>query len=177
MKFIGILFFIFMFALSQSFAQFLIPGEGIMDVKIGADWDEVEWELGFKGHMSDKEDVSPEVQLIADNAGQDFDFAVSYQHIMWLPVTTLLFKEGKVCMIQLGSDAEYNQMLCENIGTMEGLNFWDNAAKIHEIYGNEKLESKTSDGITYKICKGRGIAVGLEEDEVRTMLIFQPSIE
>lgn len=146
-----------------------------MDVKIGADWDEVEWELGFKGHKMEKTDISPALQLIANEAGLDYDFAVSYQHIMWLPVTDLLFKDGKVCMIQLNSKAEYNQMLCENIGTMEGLNFWDNATKIHEIYGNDNLESKSSEETSFKICKEKGIAIGLHDDEARSMLIFHPS--
>ncbi len=177
MRFIGILIFFFTISVQRGFAQFLIPGEGVMDVKIGADWDEVEWELGFRGFMQDKEDVSPELQWIATEAGLDFDFAVSYRHIMWLPVTALLFKEDKVCMIQLDSNAEYNQMLCENIGTMEGLNFWDNAAKIHEIYGKDNITSKSGEGASYKICRRKGIVLGLRDDEVRTMLIFQASTE
>jgi hypothetical protein len=166
---------IFSLSVSKNYGQFLISGEGIMDVKIGADWDEVEWELGFKGKKVNKSDIGPTLMLIAREAGIDFDFVVRYQHIMWLPVSDLFFKDDKVCLIQLSSYPEYFEILCVDIGTTEGLNFWDDMERSKYIYGNKadvKMEEKS-----YLVFKDSGLGVELLNNEVRTMFIFQPQMK
>ena len=89
MRLILILLVVFLFSANKNYGQFLISGEGIMDVKIGADWDQVEWELGFKGKKVEKLNAPQELKFIAQEAGMDFDFVVRYRHIMWLPVSDL----------------------------------------------------------------------------------------
>ncbi|MCK5103960.1 MAG: hypothetical protein KAQ62_09200 [Cyclobacteriaceae bacterium] len=166
-----IVLIIFFLSATRNYGQFLIPGEGIMDVKIGADWDEIEWELGFRGKKIDRINVIPALKFIAREADIDFDYVVSYQHIMWLPVSDLFFKNDKVCMIQLSSYPEYYKMLCVDIGTTEGLNFWDAADRVKEIYGsntNSKNEKKS-----YFVFNDKGLGVELLENEVRSMFIFQ----
>ena len=54
MRILTILFIVFVSSIGSSFGQILFSGEGIMDVKLGADWDQVEWELGFKGEKNGK---------------------------------------------------------------------------------------------------------------------------
>lgn len=156
----------------DSYGQFLIPGEGIMDIKLGADWDEIEWELGFRGEKLSYEQTSEKFKLIARNAGIDFDYMVRYNHIMWLPVSDLLFKDDKVCMIQLSSYPEYNQMISADIGTTEGLNFWDTPIEIEKVYG--KFRSISNGDKTIVLINNKGLGVELSENEVRTMFIFQP---
>ena len=173
---ISVIFLIVIFlSLSKSNGQFLIPGEGLMDVKIGADWDEVEWELGFRGKKIDKEKTDQDLMLIAKEAEIDFDFVVKYQHIMWLPVSELFFKNDKICMIQISSYPEYHNMICADIGTIEGLNFWDDIKRVKEIYGN-KIELK-KEGKSYIIYNDQGLGVELSENEVRTMFIFQTQMK
>lgn len=166
---------LFILTTTWCYGQFLIPGEGIMDVKIGADWDEIEWELGFRGKKIDRINTIPSLKFIAQEAGIDFDFVVSYQHIMWLPVSDLFFKDDIVCMIQLSSYPEYYKMLCADIGTTEGLNFWDDPEKISEIYGNNT--GSINDKKSYIVYSDKGLGVELLEDEVRSMFIFQPKMK
>ena len=143
-----------------------------MDVQLGADWDEIEWELGFKGFKIEKENTNATLKHIADETGIDYDFIVSYQHIMWLPVSDLFFKDNKVCLIQLSSYPEYNMMLCADIGTIEGLNFWDDSLKIKEIYGD--MEKSNRENKVYFVSKKRGLGVEVLDDEARAMFMFQP---
>ena len=159
----------------KSYGQFIIPGVGLMDVKIGADRDEIEWELGFKGFKFEKADVPPTLLHIAKEAQIDFDYVVSYQHIMWLPVSDLFFKDGKVCLIQISSYPEYYKMLCVDIGTVEGLNFWDEKERVDEIYGYKELS--IHDEKAYIVFKSKGIGAELFEDEIRSMVIFQAQME
>lgn len=171
-----IVFFLAFFSVSvPQYGQFLIPGEGIMDVKIGADRDEVEWELGFKGIRLTKEEVSPAMAYIAQQAGIDFDYAVSYRHLMWLPVTDLLFKSDKVCLVALNSYHDYNQMLCVDIGTTEGLNFWEDADAVNKIYGQQKILKDK--GRSYMFYPGRGIGVEMLDNEIRAMFIFMAQLK
>jgi hypothetical protein len=169
-------FFIFLFASSTyCYSQFLIPGEGIMDVRLGADWDEIEWELGFKGKKISKAEVPPEFEYIATKSNIDFDYVVSYQHIMWLPVSDLFFKDDKVCLIQLSSYPEYNMMLCADIGTMEGLNFWDGPEEVKELY--DSIEETSFNSKTYYIDSQKGFGLEMLNNETRAMFIFQPQME
>ena len=172
--FISVLF-CFSLGLGKSYAQFVIPGEGIMDVKIGADWDEVEWELGFKGERVEKNSVEKEKIFLTEKTGVDFDFMVRYQHLMWLPVTDLYFKDDKVNMIVLSSYPEYYKMLCADIGTVEGLNFWDNPERVKELY--KHAENVENGEKTYILVLEKGLGVQIFENEVRTMFIFQPQMK
>jgi len=173
------IFFSFLFIFSvvsvKNYGQFVIPGEGIMDVKIGADWDEVEWELGFKGQKVDSADAAEELTFFAQAAGVDFDFVVQYQHLMWLPVSELYFKDDKVCMILLSSYPEYYKMICADIGTVEGVNFWDNPADVTEVYGNYKNVENGKN--SYIMINDIGLGIQIFENEVRTMFIFQPQMK
>lgn len=161
--------------LGKSYGQFIIPGDGLMGVKVGADWDEIEWELGFKGFKIEKDNVRPSLMHLAKEAEIDFDFVVSYQHIMWLPVSDLFFNDGKVCMIQISSYPEYYKMLCMDMGTVEGLNFWDEKGRVDEIYGQKELS--IHDEKSYIVFNNKGIGVELFDNEVRSMVIFQPQME
>lgn len=172
MRILSTFFLAFILAATNSYGQFLIPGEGIMDVKVGADWDEVEWELGFKGKRIEKNDVPPSLSFVAQKAGVEFDFVVSYQHIMWLPVSDLFFKDDMICMIQISSYPEYYKMLCADIGTIEGLNFWDDSGKVKEIYGN--FNEMEREGKSYFVYVDKGIGMEILDNEVRAMVIFQP---
>ncbi len=163
---------LFFLCTSHTYAQFLIPGEGIMDVRLGADLDEIEWELGFKGEKKGFEQADKSIKLIAETVGIDFDFAISYHHIMWLPVSDLLFKDDRVCMIQLSSYPEYNKMTSADIGTLEGLNFWDGIEEIKRIYGD--YQSINDQDKTIVFIKDKGLGAELIENEVRTMFIFEP---
>lgn len=158
---------------SEIHGQFLIPGEGIMGVKLGVDWDEIEWELGFRGKRIDFEECSEEIKLIAAQTEIEFDFMVSYEHLMWLPVSQLLFKDDKVCLVQLNSYPEYNQMISADIGTTEGLNFWDTPTEIEQIYVN--FISLSHGEKTFILIKDKGLGMELSENEVRTMFIFEPN--
>jgi hypothetical protein len=166
------LFVVFFLVSGDGHSQFLIAGEGIMDIKLGADMDEIEWELGFRGEKLSFEQADEEFKLIAKNAGIDFDYLVRYNHIMWLPVSGLLLKDDKVCMIQLSSYPEYNQMLSADIGTTEGLNFWDTPAEIKKVYG--AFWSIPNGDKTIVLISEKGLGVELSENQVRTMFIFQP---
>lgn len=169
------LFIVCLACFGPAYGQFLIPAEGIVDVRLGIDWDEVEWELGFRGERIEKSHASTTLDLLAKAAGIDYDFVVSYQHLMWLPVSDLFFKDDKICMIQLSSYPEYNKMICADIGTVEGLNFWDNKEKVKEIYGNFK--EVENEGKSYLIYNEKGIGVEILDNEVRTMLIFQAQMK
>ncbi len=172
-KAITLIFFFLSISISQ--AQFLIPGYGISDVKLGADRDEIEWELGFKGKKVASSDAPADIAKIAGLAEVDFDFLAIFNHLMWLPVTELLFRDGKVCMIRLSSIPAYNQMLCADIGTEEGLNFWDTSEQFKSIYKSSQIYTNGSK--TVILDKTKGLGVELHENEVRTMFIFQSQIE
>lgn len=174
-RFVTFLLGFSIFITSPVYSQFLLSGEGIMDVKLGADWDEIEWELGFKGKKVGKSQAGEEILLLAQTAGIEFDYIISYNHIMWLPVSELLFKDDKVCMIRLSSYPEYNQMISADIGTVEGLNFWDSLAEIKAVYGEYPLVASGSKSIV--VIKDKGLGVGLSDDEVRTMFIFHPQMK
>ena len=175
MRIIIALFIVCLACFGSAKGQFLIPSEGIVDVRLGIDWDEVEWELGFRGKRIEKSNASAALNFVAKEAGVDYDFIVSYQHIMWLPVSELFFKDDKICMVQLSSYPEYNKMICADIGTVEGLNFWDNKEKVIEIYGNFK--EIENEGKSYFIYSEKGIGVELLDNEIRTMLIFQAQMK
>jgi len=161
-----------LFFSSDLIGQFLIPGDGIMGVKVGADQDETEWELGFKGKKIEYQNSDEKIRNIASKIGIQFDYMIKYNHVMWLPVSELLFKDGKVCLVQLSSYPEYNQMLSSDIGTIDGLNFWDTEEALSKIYRN--YQSFSSDERKIVIIKNRGLGVELHENEVRSMFIFEP---
>jgi len=175
MRIIFFLLFCFILNIEKNYAQIVIPGEGIMDVKIGADWDEVEWELGFKGERVEKHAVEKERIFLTEKIGIDFDFMVKYQHLMWLPVTDLYFKDDKINMLILSSYPEYYKMLCADIGTVEGLNFWDSQERVKEIYN--QTENVKNEEKTYILVREKGLGVQIFENEVRTMFIFQPQMK
>jgi hypothetical protein len=147
-----------------------------MDVKLGADMDEIEWELGFPGEKLRFEQADEKFKLIAKNAGIDFDIINGkYNHIMWLPVSDVLLKDDKVCMIQLSSYPEYNQMISADIGTTEGLNFWDGVDQLSSYM--ETLSTFDDGDKTIVLINEKGLGVELSENEVRTMFIFRAKMK
>ena len=175
MKFTLIFFISLMFSVSVSYSQFLIPGEGYADIRVGLDWDEIEWELGFRGVKIDKKDLDKELILVAEKAGIDYDFVVNYQYIMWAPVTKLFFKDNVVVMFQMSSYPEYNKMLCADIGTVDGLNFWDDEKAIKKIYGD--IPSFSYEKKTFFLAKNKGLVIEVKDGEVRSLFIFKPEMK
>ena len=131
--------------------------------------------LGFKGEMISSESSDKGANHIANSLDMSYDFLVTYQHLMWLPISELYFKENKLCMIRLSSYPEYNQMICGDLGTMEGLSFWDDPEKVVSIYGS--IDSQSNSDKTYYIYSEKGLAVEMTDNEVRAMFIFQPQME
>ncbi len=156
-------------------AQFLIPAEGINDIKIGLDEEEIQWELGFKGKKVPRTQARQEMEFIAKSAGLDYDYLISFQHLMLLPASDFMVKDGKVCFLALSSYPEYNKMFCADIGTLEGLNFWDNPERVTEVYGKSTV-LKNGDK-TYLIYKEKGVGVEMLNNEVRMIFIFQAALK
>ncbi len=173
-RIIPIIFIVFL-SFHGLFAQFLIPAEGINDIKIGLDEEEIQWELGFKGKKAPRAQARPEMEFIATAAGLDYDHLISFQHLMLLPVSDFMVKDGKVCFVALSSYPEYNKMFCADIGTLEGLNFWDNPERVSEVYGKSTV-LKNGDK-TYLIYKDKGVGVEMLNNEVRMIFIFQPALK
>ena len=169
-----IVFILFLWS-SELFSQFLIPAEGIMDIKVGLDEEEIQWELGFKGKKVPRAQARQDMDFIARSAGLDYDYLISFQHLMSLPVSDIMVKDGKVCFVALSSYPEYNKMFCADIGTMEGLNFWDNPARVVEVYGKNTILK--NENKTYLIYKEKGVGVEMLDNEVRAIFIFQPALK
>ncbi len=170
-----LLIFIALVSFNSLWAQFIIPGEGIMDIKIGLDEEEIQWELGFKGKKMSKDNARQEMQFIATAAGIDYDSLISFQHLMLLPISDIMVRKGQLCFVMLSSYPEYNKMFCADIGTEEGLNFWDNPARVAEVYGKKTI-LKNGDK-TYLIYKEKGMGVEMLKDEVRAIFIFPRSVK
>jgi hypothetical protein len=115
------------------------------------------------------------MEFIAKAAGIDYDYHIAFQHLMSLPVSDILVKDNKVCFVALSSYPEYNKMFCADIGTTEGLNFWDAPTRVREVYGESTL-LKNGDK-TYLIYKEKGVGVEMLNNEVRLVFIFQASMK
>lgn len=165
-------FLFFVGALLAQAQPVIDAGEGINDLKIGNDPDEVVWVLGFKGIKLTREGVADVLKIQAEQLGIDFDYVYNYQHIMALPISTLYFKNDKVVMIVVSSYPEYNEVLCLGIKTKDGLNFWDNEHAMKKIYG-KKYETKSSD-FQFYYYRDQGLGVSIDDNQIRTMTIFKP---
>ncbi len=167
--------FVLVFCINTVYSQNLKPGYGIRDLRLGIDWGEVEWELGFKGKKYSKDAVDERMKYIADKFELDYDYVVEYQHIMWLPVSNIFFKDEKANMIILSSYPEYYKMLCRDINTEEGLRFWQKEEDLKQIYGKGKTFKNF--GKEYIYYKDKGIGVEVDNEEIRTICIFNPQMK
>jgi hypothetical protein len=94
---------------------------------------------------------------------------------MDLPVTSVYFKDDLVVFFTISSYPEYNQFICQDLTTSVGLKFWDSLNQVRELYGQEVAQLQyTSGDIQYYAYREDGICFGLDNNEVRTISIFDP---
>ena len=102
----------------------------------------------------------------------DYDFAVNYRYIMDFPITSVYFKEDLVVFFTISSYPEYNQFICQDVFTSEGLKFWESMSRMEELYGKAtKLDALTGN-IAYYAYPDKGICFGIDSNEVRTISVF-----
>ena len=159
------------FALAGSLnAQDIRAGVGIGSLRLGLSHGEVEWELGFRGFSTEKAQVTAADLEYARQAGIEFDMVVRYEHIMWLPVAAVFFRDGRAEMIVISSYPEYFRMLCADLMTEKNLAFWAGEKEVRERYGRSKSQKK--DGFDYIAYRDQGLLLALDRNQVRTMCIF-----
>ena len=159
-------------ALPYSFAQNPEAGRGIGSLKLGMNTGEVEWELGFRGFWTEREDASENELYLARIHGIDFDYVLHYEHIMWLPIRSVFFSNGRANLIEVSSYPEYFRMLCSDMSTERGLGFWVDQDVIKAAYGRTRVHK--SGGKQYMVYKKEGLGMQLENGELRSMCIFKP---
>jgi hypothetical protein len=156
-------------------AQDIIPKERFGELKLGITYEDVIWIIGFDGSKISR-DSSPEMlREPLDELSIEFDYVVNFRYIMDLPVTSVYFKDDLVVYFTISSYPEYNQFICQDLVTSVGLKFWDSLNQVKELYGqNVVLMEYSSGNIKYYVYKDDGICFGLDDDEVRTIGIFDP---
>jgi hypothetical protein len=166
-----ILFFISFYGSAQD----IIPKERFGELEIGITYEDVIWIIGFDGSKISRESAPEMLREPLEELNIDFDYVVNFRYIMDLPVTSVYFKDNLVVYFTISSYPEYNQFICQDLVTSAGLKFWDSLAQVKELYGNNvSLMNYASGNIKYYVYKDEGICFGLDDDEVRTMSIFDP---
>ena len=159
-------------------AQVIYPKKGYEEIKLGITYDDVVWILGFNGVKVSKDSAGQILTAPAEELGIDYDYLVTFNYIMDYPVTTLYVKGGLVVMITFNSYPEYNQFICQDMQTSKGLKFWDDLDKVKNSYGsNFKLLNYKEGNFSYYAYRDTGICLGVDNNQVRTMLIFDPSFK
>ena len=159
-------------------AQVIYPKKGYEEINIGVTYEDVIWILGFDGSKISKDSAPEMLKAPADELGIDYDYIVNFRYIMDYPVTSAYFKGNLAVMFTFSSYPEYNQFICQDIQTSNGLKFWDNLDKVKSLYGNTPLKLNYSEGNqTYYAYKDAGICLGLDSNQVRTVLIFDPDFK
>ena len=153
-------------------SQDVVPKKNFGEIEIGITYEDVIWILGFDGTKVLKENA-PDI-LIAHviELGIDFDYAVNYRYIMDLPVTSVYFKDDLLVFFTISSYPEYNQFICQDVSTSDGLNFWDSVSKMTEFYGKSTVLDTKGGNISYHAYPDKGICFGIDKDEVRTISVF-----
>jgi hypothetical protein len=159
-------------------AQVVYPKKGFEEINLGITYEDVIWILGFDGSKMNKDTAPQMLAAPAAELGIDYDYVVNFRYIMDYPVTSVYFKGDLAVMITLSSYPEYNQFICQDIQTSKGLKFWDNLEKIKSLYGSSPLKLNYSEGdLSYYSLKSTGICFGIDNSQVRTMLIFNPDFK
>ncbi len=159
-------------------AQTIYPKKGYDDIKLGITYEDVIWILGFDGSKISKDSAPDMLKAPAEQLGIDFDYIVNFRYIMDYPVTSIYVKGNLVVMYTFSSYPEYNQFICQDIKTSDGLKFWDKLDKVKSIYGSNPVKLDYSDGnLSYYAYKDAGICFGIDNDQVRTMLVFDPDFK
>jgi hypothetical protein len=159
-------------------AQVVYPKKGFEEINLGITYEDVIWILGFDGAKMNKDSAPQMLAAPASELGVDYDYVVNFRYIMDYPVTSIYFKGNLVVMFTLSSYPEYNQFICQDIQTSNGLKFWDNLDKIKSLYGTSPGKLSYSGGnLSYYSMKSTGICFGIDNSQVRTMLIFNPDFK
>ena len=171
-------FLIFLLLLVGNYiqAQVIYPKKGYEEIYIGITYEDVIWILGFDGSKISKENAPTILTAPADEMGISYDYVVNFRYIMDYPVTSLYFKGDLLVMFTLSSYPEYNQFICQDIQTSNGLKFWDDLGKVKGLYGSSPMKLNFSEGnLTYYAYKNTGICMGIDNGQVRAILIFDPT--
>ena len=170
--FVSIILFL---ATCYASAQEIIPKERFGELEIGITYEDVIWIIGFDGSKMSKDNSPEMLRAPLDELNIDFDYVVNFRYIMDLPVTSVYFKENLVVYFTISSYPEYNQFICQDLVTSVGLKFWDSLNQVKELYGqNVTLLNYKSGNIKYYAYRNDGISFGLDDDQVRTISIFDP---
>lgn len=153
-------------------AQEVVPKKNFSEIELGITYEDVVWILGFEGTKILKENAPEILNAHISELAIEYDYAVNYRYIMDFPITSVFFKDDLVVFFTISSYPEYNQFICQDVMTSEGLKFWDILSKVKELYGDAtKLDAMTGN-ITYFAYPKKGICFGIDNDEVRTISIF-----
>ncbi len=170
-----IVFIVLFFTARYVSAQDIIPKERFGDLKLGITYEDVIWIIGFDGSKLSKDSAPEMLREPLKELNIDFDYVVNFRYIMDLPVTSVYFKEDLVVFFTISSYPEFNQFICQDLTTSVGLKFWDSLNQVKELYGQEGSQLQYSSGnIQYYAYRDDGICFGLDENEVRTISIFDP---
>lgn len=160
----------------ETVAQDIVPKERFGELELGITYEDVIWILGFDGSKIVKSSAPEMLTAPLSELGIDFDYIVNFRYIMDLPVTSVYIKDNLVVGFTISSYPEYNQFICEDLRTTAGLKFWDTLEQVKSLYGTDPVKlSYTSGNIQYFGYKNDGILFGLDNDEVRTISIFDPA--
>lgn len=153
-------------------AQEIVPKKNFGEIEIGITYEDVIWILGFDGTKLRKENAPDMLKTHVNELGIEFDYVVNYRYIMDLPITSVYFKEDLCVFFTISSYPEYNQFICQDVNTNEGLKFWDPLSKAVELYGDYKVLEAAEGNIGYYAYPQKGICLGVDNNEVRTISIF-----
>ena len=153
--------------------QDIIPKESFGEVEIGITYEDVIWIIGFDGSKISKDSAPEMLRKPLTELNIEFDYVVNFRYIMDLPITSVYFKDNQVVYFTISSYPEYNQFICQDLVTSVGLKFWDSLNQVKELYGENIAVMDYSNGnIKYFVYEDDGICFGIDDDEVRTISIF-----
>jgi hypothetical protein len=159
-------------------AQVVYPKKGFEEINLGITYEDVIWILGFDGSKISKDSAPQMLAAPAAELGIDYDYVVNFRYIMDYPVTSIYVKGNLIVMFTLSSYPEYNQFICQDIETSNGLKFWENLDKVKSLYGANPTKLNYSEGnLSYYSYKGTGICFGMDSGQVRTILVFNPDFK
>ncbi len=153
-------------------SQEIVPKKNFSEIELGITYEDIIWILGFEGTKLLKENAPENLSAHVSELDIDYDFAVNYRYIMEFPITSVYFKEDLVVFFTISSYPEYNQFICQDVITSEGLNFWDASSRMKELYGDFTQLDAMTGNITYFAYPDKGICFGIDNDEVRTISVF-----
>ncbi|MFC2123238.1 hypothetical protein ACFLU5_00385 [Bacteroidota bacterium] len=153
-------------------SQEVVPKKNFSEIEIGITYEDVVWILGFEGTKVLKANAPEILNAHISELNIDYDFAVNYRYIMDFPITSVYFREDLIVFFTISSYPEYNQFICQDVLTNEGLKFWEPLSKMNELYGNYSKLNAKSGNITYYAYPDKGICFGIDNDEVRTISVF-----